>query len=205
MTANAQPKARGSRGLTLYSRLREASVPATAPLPLRAACQRQYDRQPLRQRQAQPVPPGASAEGMRKPKTTRALRDGVRHHAVQADGRQDERQRAENPDQRDGHHLRRRRAIELLLHGGHLVGRQIGIERVDFARDGHGHGLRSERRADIQHAAAKGILPQRDEEKWRRLLADAGILRVFGDARTTCIQRSPELEALAEAGLRSCQ
>src|SRR5438445_11066937 len=66
-----------------------------------------------------------------------------------------------------------------------------------FARDGRGHGLRSERRADVEHAAAKRILPQRDEEKRRRLLADAGILRVFGDA-DELHPASLELEALAE-------
>src|SRR6202035_5022084 len=45
--------------------------------------------------------------------------------------------------------------------------------------------------------AAKGILPQRDEEKRRRLLADAGVLRVFGDA-DDLHPASLEPEALAE-------
>jgi len=99
----------------------------------------------------------SAPSAIRSPNSRGALRNGVGHHAIQADGGEQQREAAENADERHGDHLRRRRTLELLLQGDEFVRRDVGVERADFAGERCSHGLRSERRADVQDAAAQVV------------------------------------------------
>ncbi len=103
---------------------------------------------------------GSGAERDTQCDVPRALRDCGRHHAIQSNCRQDERQPAEHGQHRQGDPLRCRRALDLFAHRDDFRRRDVRIEGVHFAHESGANDTGAEPSPDVQSENGRRMLPQ---------------------------------------------
>ena len=96
----------------------------------------------------------------------RPLAGGVGHHAVDADERERETEQAERAAEHRAHPHQEEavRPLDHPVHRRHVEHRQVGIERVDLARDERRQRQRIAGRAQLQHAQRLVFLLDRHVE-----------------------------------------
>ena len=72
----------------------------------------------------------------------RALAEGIRHHAVDADSRKQKRHRREGAEKLKGEAPLGHRSGDDFIHRPHAEHGNIGIERLDFVADGFAETFR---------------------------------------------------------------
>ncbi len=140
------------------------------------------EQQPLAEDSAQDVPL-VRAERHAEADLPGPLRDAVGEHAEDPDGGEREPGQAESAHQRDGQALRKERASQHVLHGGHRDGRDVRIDATDLTPDRRHERRHLPPRPNVQrHTMCVRLLEGHVGEK-RRFLGERLILAGRHDTR----------------------